>query len=61
MINDEILISTAMELRATLQAKLGDMSTETIGLSRAEAILATGMIGALVGLISDDQTPERLN
>jgi len=61
MINDEILIATAMEIRATLQAKLSDMSTETIELSRAEAILATGMIGALVGLISDDETPERLN
>jgi uncharacterized membrane-anchored protein len=61
MIKDEILIATAMEIRATLQAKLGDMSTETIELSRAEAILAKGMIGALVGLISDDGIPERLN
>jgi len=61
MINDEIMIAAAMEIRATLQAKLNDMSTDTIELSRAEAILATGMIGALVGLISDDEPPELLN
>lgn len=61
VINDEIMIAAAMEIRATLQAKLNDMSTDTIELSRAEAILATGMIGALVGLISDDEPPELLN
>lgn len=61
MINDEILISAAMKIQATLEAKLSDMATETIELSRAEAILATGMIRALVGLISDDETPGRLN
>lgn len=61
MINDEILIGAAMEIQATLEAKLSDMATETIQLSRAEAILATGMIRALVGLISDDETPGRLN
>ncbi|MEG8029168.1 hypothetical protein [Sphingomonas aerolata] len=61
MINDEILIAAAMEIQATLEAKLNDMSSETIALSRAEAILATGMIRALVGLISDDETNRPLN
>lgn len=61
MINDEILIAKALEIQATLEAKLSDMSSETIVLSRAEAILATGMIRALVGLISDDEIPGRLN
>lgn len=61
MINDEILIGAAMEIQATLETKLSDMSTETIELSRAEAILATGMIRALVGLISDEESPSRLN
>ena len=61
MINDEILIAAAMEIQATLEEKLGDMSTETIELSRSQAILATGMIRALVGLISDDQRRCRLN
>lgn len=61
MIHDEILIATALEIRATLQAKLSDMSAETIKLSRAEAILALSMIGALVELISDDKPPELLN
>lgn len=61
MINDEILIAAAMEIQATLETKLGDMSTETIELSRAQAILATGMIRALVGLISDDEGRKQLN
>lgn len=61
MINDEILIAAAMEIQAMLEAKLGDMSTEVIELSRAQAILATGMIRALVGLISDEKSPGRLN
>ncbi len=61
MINDEILIAAAMEIQATLETKLGDMSTETIELSRAQAILATGMIRALVGLISDDESRKKLN
>jgi uncharacterized membrane-anchored protein len=61
MINDEILIAAAMEIQATLEEKLGDMSAETIELSRPQAILATGMIRALVGLISDDQSRSRLN
>jgi len=61
MIKDEILIGAALEIQATLEAKLRDMATETIELSRAEAILATGMIRALVGLISDNETPSRLN
>ncbi len=50
-----------MEIQATLETKLGDMSTETIELSRAQAILATGMIRALVGLISDDEGRKQLN
>ena len=61
MINDEILIAAAMEIQATLEEKLRDMSTETIELSRSQAILATGMIRALVGLIADDQSRSRLN
>ena len=61
MIHDEILIAAAMEIQATLEAKLSDMSTETIALSRAEAILATGMIRALVGLISNDETNRSVN
>jgi len=61
MINDESLIAAAMEIQATLEEKLRDMSTETIELSRSQAILATGMIRALVGLISDDQSRSRLN
>ena len=61
MINDEVLVAAAIEIQAALEAKLRDMSTETIELSRAQAILATGMIRALVGLISDDETRSRLN
>ncbi len=61
MINDEILIAGAMGIQATLEAKLSDMSTDTIELSRAEAILVTGMIRALVGLISDDEPRSRPN
>ncbi len=61
MINDKILIGAAMGIQAALKAKLRDMSTETIELSRAEAILATGMIRALIGLISNDKTSSRLN
>lgn len=61
MINDEIMIAAALEIQATLEAKLSDMSTPTIELSRAQAILATGMIRALVGLISDDESRGRLN
>lgn len=61
MIHDEILIAAALEIRATLQTKLSDMSTPTIALSRAEAILATSMIGALVGLISDEKSNRCLN
>lgn len=61
MINDEILIAAAMEIQATLEEKLDDMSTETIELSRSQANLAIGMIRALVGLISDDQSRGRLN
>jgi len=61
MINDEILIAAAMEIQATLESKLSDMSSETIALSRAEAILATGMIRALVGLISEPKTNRPLN
>jgi len=61
MINDEILIAAALEIQATLEMKLSDMSSKTIELSRAEAILATGMIRALVGLISNDESPSRLN
>jgi len=61
MINDEIMIAAALEIQATLEAKLSDMSTPTIELSRAHAILATGMIRALVGLISDDESRGRLN
>lgn len=61
MIHDEILIAAAIEMQATLKAKLNDMSTNTIELSRAEAILATSMIGALVGLISVDEGRSRLN
>ncbi len=61
MINDEIMFAAALEIQATLEAKLGDMSTPTIELSRAQAILATGMIRALVGLISDDESRGRLN
>lgn len=61
MIHDEILIAAALEIQATLQTKLSDMSTPTIALSRAEAILASSMIGALVGLISDEKSNRRLN
>jgi len=61
MIHDEILIAAAMETQATLEAKLSDMSAETIALSRAEAIVATGMIRALVGLISNDEINRPLN
>jgi len=61
MINDEIMIAAALEIQATLETKLSDMSTPTIELSRAQAILATGMIRALVGLISDDESRGRLN
>lgn len=61
MIHDEILIAAALEIQATLETKLSDMSSKTIELSRAEAILATGMIRALVGLISDEKSPGRLN
>lgn len=61
MINDEILVAGAMGIQAILDEKLRDMSTDTIELSRAQAILVTGMIRALVGLISDDETPGRLN
>jgi hypothetical protein len=61
MIHDEILIAAALEIQTTLQTKLSDMSTPTIALSRAEAILATSMIGALVGLISNDKSNRRLN
>lgn len=61
MIHEEILIAAAIEIQAPLKAKLGDMSTDAIELSRAEAILATSMIGALVGLISDDEKRSRLN
>jgi hypothetical protein len=61
MINDEIMIAAALEIQATLETKLRDMSTPTIELSRAQAILATGMIRALVGLISDDESRGRLN
>ena len=61
MINDELMIAAAMEIQATLETKLRDMSTPTIELSRAQAILATGMIRALVGLISDDESRGRLN
>ncbi len=61
MINDEVLIGAAMEIQAALEVKLSDMSTDTIELSRAQAILATGMIRALIGLISDEKKPGRLN
>lgn len=61
MINDEIMIAAALEIQATLETKLSDMSTPTIELSRAQAILATGMIRAPVGLISDDESRGRLN
>jgi len=61
MINDEIMIAAALEIQAALETKLSDMSTPTIELSRAQAILATGMIRALVGLISDDESRGRLN
>ena len=61
MVNDEILIGAALEMRAALEAKLSDMSSETIELSRAQAVLATGMIRALIGLISNDESPGRLN
>ncbi|MDD1450839.1 hypothetical protein NHF48_007465 [Sphingomonas sp. H160509] len=61
MIHDEILIAGAMGIQATLEDKLSDMSTDTIELSRAQAILVTGMIRALVGLISDDESHRPLN
>jgi uncharacterized membrane-anchored protein len=61
MIHEEILIAGAMGIQATLEEKLSDMSTDTIQLSRAQAILVTGMIRALVGLISDDESDRPLN
>jgi hypothetical protein len=61
MINDEILIAAALEIQATLELKLSDMSTETVELSRAQALLATGMIRALVSLISDEERRGQLN
>jgi uncharacterized membrane-anchored protein len=61
MIHDEILIAGAMGIQATLEEKLSDMSTDTIELSRAQAILVTGMIRALVGLISDDESGRPFN
>lgn len=53
-IDDELLIGAAKEIQAALQEKLRDMSKDSIQLSRAQAILATGMIGALIGLISNE-------